>query len=102
MQFIIMAYDGTDEKALERRLAAREEHLKSVERRFRAGEHLYGAALLDDEGKMKGSMMVVEYQSREELDHWLKMEPYVLGNVWQKIDIAPCSVAPLFMKPYHS
>jgi len=100
MQFIVTAYDGTDEKALERRLAVREEHLKSVEKRFQAGEHLYGLALLDEEGKMKGSMMVVEYHSREDLDNWLKVEPYHVGNVWQKIDVQPCSVAPLFMKLY--
>ena len=100
MQFIVNGYDGTDEKALQRRLAAREEHLKSVETRFQAGEFLYGAALLDDEGKMKGSMMIVEYSSREELDNWLKVEPYVLGDVWQKIDILPCSVAPIFMTLY--
>ena len=98
MQFIVTAYDGTDEKALERRMAAREDHLKSVERRFQAGEHLYGLALLDDEGKMKGSMMVVEYQLREDLDNWLKVEPYVIANVWQKIEIQNCRVAPIFMK----
>ncbi len=98
MQYIITAYDGTDEKALDRRLLAREEHLKSVERRAKAGEHLYGAAILDDDGKMIGSMMVVDYPSKEELDNWLKVEPYVAENVWQKIDIQPCKVAPVFMK----
>jgi len=101
MQYIVKGYDGTDEKAMERRLASRGEHLKSVESRFQAGEFLYGAALLDDEGKMIGSMMVVEYTSRRELDNWLKVEPYVVGDVWQKIDIQPCSVAPLFMKLYN-
>ncbi|MEC2076672.1 YciI family protein [Metabacillus fastidiosus] len=96
MQYIVTAYDGTDEKAIDRRLAAREEHLKSVERRFKEGQHLYGAAILDDEGKMIGSMMVVDYPSREELDNWLKVEPYVTGNVWQKIDIKQCKVASIF------
>jgi len=100
MQYIITGYDGTDENAMDRRSAAREEHLKSVERRFNAGEHLYGAAILDDAGKMIGSMMIVEYSSREELDKWLENEPYVLGNVWRKIEIKPCKVAPLFMNLY--
>ncbi|OLO26315.1 hypothetical protein BTR23_23415 [Alkalihalophilus pseudofirmus] len=100
MQFIITAYDGTDEKALDRRLAAREDHLRGVEERFPKGEHLYGAAILDDEGKMIGSVMVVDYPSREELDEWLKVEPYVVKNVWQKIDIQPCKVAPTFMELY--
>ncbi|PWW32199.1 hypothetical protein DFO73_101462 [Cytobacillus oceanisediminis] len=100
MQFIVTAYDGKDEKALERRLSVREEHLQGVERRFKEGEHLYGGAILDEEGKMIGSMMVVEYPSREELDQWLKEEPYVTEKVWQKIDIQPCRVAPAFMKLY--
>lgn len=101
MQYIVMAYDGTDEKAMDRRMAVREEHLKFVEQRFKEGEHLYGAAILNDEGKMIGSMMVVDYPSREELDNWLKNEPYVRGKVWQKIDIQPCRVAPIFMGVNH-
>jgi uncharacterized protein YciI len=100
MQYIITGYDGTDENAIDRRLMAREEHLKSVESRHKEGQHLYGAAILDEEGKMIGSMMVVDYPSREALDDWLKVEPYVVGNVWQKIDIKPCKVAPIFMKLY--
>lgn len=100
MQFIVTAYDGTDDKALERRLKAREEHLVSVETRYKDGQHLYGAALLDDEGDMIGSMMIVDYPSREELDNWLKVEPYVVGNVWEKIEVQPCRVAPTFMKLY--
>lgn len=98
MQFIVSAYDNNDEQAMDRRLMARDDHLKSVERRFRAGEHLYGAAMLDDDSKMIGSVMIVEYSSREELDQWLKVEPYVVGKVWQKIDIKPCRVATIFMK----
>ncbi|AKG33868.1 YciI family protein [Paenibacillus durus] len=100
MQYIITAYDGTDESAMERRLMAREEHLESVESRFKEGQHLYGGAILDDAGKMIGSMMVVDYSSREELDNWLKIEPYVVGNVWKKIEIQPFRVAPIFMKLY--
>ena len=98
MQFLLTGYDGTDENATERRLAFRDEHLKSVESRIAAGEHLYGAAILDDGGKMIGSMMVVEYASRVELDEWLKVEPYVRGNVWQNINIQPCRVPPFFKK----
>jgi len=100
MQYIVTAYDGTDEKAIERRLLVREAHLKSVKKRFEEGQHLYGAAILDHDGKMIGSMMVVDYPSKQELNEWLKDEPYVTANVWQKIDIKPCKVAPIFMNLY--
>lgn len=96
MQFMVIAYDGTDEKAMDRRLAVREEHLESVKRRFKSGEHLYGAAILDDAGKMIGSIMIVDYPSREELNKWLENEPYIVGDVWRKIEVKPCKVAPLF------
>ncbi|NTV89248.1 MAG: hypothetical protein HGA22_02625 [Clostridiales bacterium] len=98
MQFIVTGYDGTDERAMERRLENRSEHLASVEKRAEAGEHLFGAAILDADGRMIGSMLVVEYPSRTELDDWLMVEPYILGNVWQKIEIKPCKVAQPFVK----
>ncbi len=44
--------------------------------------------------------MIVDYPSRAELDNWLKVEPYVVGNVWQRIDIKPAAVAPMFMELY--
>ncbi len=98
MQFLIYAFDGTDEKALDRRLAAREDHLESIKQRVALGEHLFGTAILNDDGKMIGSMMVVEYPSKKELDNWLNEEPYVLSNVWEKIEIHPCRVPNIFMK----
>ena len=96
MQFLIIAYDGEDEDALSRRLAAREGHLAACAAGLKAGEHLVGAALLDAVGKMRGSAMIVEYPSRKELDEWLAKEPYVTGNVWKKIEVIPCKVGPAF------
>ena len=99
MQFVVIAYDGTDEKAFERRLAVREHHLKSAKELYDTGKWIYAAALLNDDGKMIGSMIVCDYQSREELqEQWLNNEPYVKGNVWKKIEIKRAQVAPFCMK----
>lgn len=100
MQFLVTAYDYKDEGALERRLAAREEHLAGVGEMFRQKKHLYAAAILDDNKKMIGSVLIVDYPTREELDEWLKVEAYVVGKVWENIDIKPCSVGPVFMELY--
>ena len=41
-------------------------------------EHVICAGgLLDDEGKMKGSVLIMEYENREQLDEYLANEPYV-------------------------
>ena len=43
--------------------------------------------LLDEDGKMKGSALVMEFPDRDALDKYLENEPYVIEGVWQKIDI---------------
>jgi uncharacterized protein len=100
MQFLITAYDYTDERAIERRLAAREQHLKGVEEMFKCGKHLYAVVILDENEKMIGSVITADFQSREELNEWLKLEPYVVNKVWEKIEVKPCKVGPMFMNLY--
>ena len=47
---------------------------------------------MDDEGKMKGSALVMEFESRAALDEYLKNEPYVVEGVWQKIEVETMNV----------
>jgi len=96
VQFIVTGYDGSDAGALERRTAVRDAHLVGATAMKEAGQLLFGTAILDDDDKMIGSIMVVEYPDRAAVDAWLKVEPYVKGDVWRKIEIAPCRVAPMF------
>jgi uncharacterized protein YciI len=95
MQFMVLAYDGIDTDALARRMAAREAHLKMGSEMHDAGKWLYAAGILNDEGKMCGSLIVCEFKSKEEMEkQWLIREPYLLGKVWQKIDIRRAQAAP--------
>ena len=83
MQFIIKAYDGAGK--LEKRMEVRPRHLEGMQK---LGDHLICAGgLLDEEGKMKGSALILDFDSREELDDYVAHEPYVLEKVWEKIDI---------------
>ena len=91
MQFLVIGLDGTDDKAMERRLAVREDHIKLGERLVKSGNTWYGAALLDDNGNMKGSVFMVDFPSKKELNRWLEREPYVTGDVWQDITIHKCN-----------
>jgi uncharacterized protein YciI len=92
MQFVIIAHDGTDENALERRLSVREKHLARGDQRRSAGKTHFGTALLDDSGKMVGSLIICEFETRQDLDAWLAEEPYVTNKVWQQIEIKGCNV----------
>ena len=88
VQFVVRAYDGKG--MLEKRLEVRPRHLEGMER---IRQHVVCAGgLLDDEEKMKGSMLVMEFESRQELDEYLANEPYVLEHVWEKIEVEPINV----------
>ena len=93
MQFLLIAWDGTDTNALERRMKVREEHLKKIEVLKKIGEFIAGGAILDDAGKMTGSMIVYEFPDRQALDECLKDEPYFTKGVWEKVEIRPFRMA---------
>jgi uncharacterized protein YciI len=98
MQFIVIGYDGTDEGALDRRMAVREAHLKNFRNRVEEGTFLYGCALLSDDGKMIGSMILCDFPSREAPhEQWLDQEVYVIGNVWQNIAVYPAQIPPILL-----
>lgn len=86
-QFVIIAYDATDDDALSRRMACREDHTKKIAEMRASGNMLCGLALLNDEGKMIGSNIVVNFPSRGDVDKYLETEPYITGKVWENITI---------------
>jgi uncharacterized protein YciI len=97
MQFIVIARDYKDKDTLNRRMKVREDHIALGDQMVSKGRALYGVALLDDKGTMNGSVYIVDFPTRKELDKWIKIEPYVVGKVWEKIEIIPCKVGPSFV-----
>lgn len=99
MQWLIIARDGTDADAPERRQAARAAHLENAARLQAKGHLLVGGALTDEAGNMIGSAAVAQFASRAELDQWLRTDPYVAGDVWRDIEVIPYRVAPHYDFP---
>ena len=85
MQFIVIAKDYKKD-GLKKRLAVRENHIKLGDKLKAEGKVLYGVALLDEKEQMCGSVYIVDFPSKKELDEWLKIEPYVTEKVWDKIE----------------
>ena len=88
MQFIITAHDGAN--MLEKRMAVRPRHLENLGRIN--GRVICAGGLLDSAGKMKGSVMIMEFDSRDELDQYLNSEPYIIEHVWEKVEVEPINV----------
>jgi len=92
-QFLILADDFTDSDALNRRLAVRETHLTRMRAERPKGNFELGGAKLDAEGKMVGSMLVINAANEEDAWEWIKQDPYVTGTVWNKITVTPFRLA---------
>ena len=88
MQFIITAYDGAN--MLEKRLAVRARHLENMGKVN--GKVICAGGLLDSEGKMKGSALIMEFEDRAGLDAYLASEPYIAEHVWEKVTIETMNV----------
>jgi uncharacterized protein len=93
IQFLIEALDHTDEEGLSRRMAVREKHLAGAAALKSNGNYILGGAKIDDEGKMIGSMMVLQFPTEADFKAYFAEEPYVKGNVWGKIDVFKFRVA---------
>ncbi len=96
MTFIVNGYDYTDDQALARRQEAREAHLEGAKNMKASGTLVYAVAMLNEEGNMCGSTMIMEMENRQAVDAWLDEEPYVKGKVWERVEVIPCAVPPLF------
>ncbi len=88
MQFIIRAYDG--ENMLDKRLAVRPQHLENMSKVD--GKVICAGGLLDEDGKLKGSALVMEFDSRENLEKYLASEPYIIEHVWERVEVENMNV----------
>lgn len=91
--FLVVAHDRTDDEALVRRLVVRERHLAAARRMVASGNMLIAGALLDDEGRMTGSMAVVSFPDKAAFEEWLENVTYNKNDVWEKVEVYPYHVA---------
>ena len=88
MQFIVKAYDAPG--MLDKRMEVRPRHLEGM--KALGKQIICAGGLLDEEGRMRGSALVMEFENRAALDAYLANEPYVTEGVWQKIDVEVMNV----------
>lgn len=89
MLYLVVAHDGTDAGAQERRKAVRESHLGGAKALFDGGQMLTGGALLDADGAMIGSALILEAESEEAARQIVERDIYTTGGVWVRYDIWP-------------
>lgn len=92
-QYLIIAQDGKDDDALNRRKEIRSLHLAGAKKLKENNNFIIGGAMLDDDGNMRGSIMIVQFETKEDFQNWYDNEPYITGGVWKEIEVKPFRVA---------
>lgn len=90
MQYLVTAYDG--EGMLEKRMSVRARHLENISKVKEYGSIVCAGGILDEEGKPAGSVLVMDFASRDLLDKYLASEPYIIEEVWESVTVETMNV----------
>lgn len=99
MAWIVLAFDGEDADAPARRAASRERHLGVIAAMAADGRLALGVPLIERDGRIVGSLMVLAGDRQSDLDAYLAEEPFARERVWTRIDAMPFRIAPLPYRP---
>ena len=96
MQFLVIMRmrDPSNPEVQARREKARSDHLAGASKLREQGHLLVGGAIFDENDRAAGSAAIASFDTREELDAWLKNDPYKTTDVWQEIEVIPFKVSP--------
>lgn len=87
MHFAVIAQDDKRAGTLEKRLNARAAHMSGLREMKADGRVVDGGAILDRDGNMVGSVMLLNFPDRASLDAYIATEPYQRQGVWGNVDI---------------
>lgn len=86
-EFLVIARDFPAPEGPSRRLEHQPAHRQGLKSLQEHGNLLLAGPLTDDAGVTIGSMMVIAFETRKELDAWAQSEPYVAGRVWETVEV---------------
>ena len=91
---VIMRMGDTKDPELQRRRAElRPAHLERATSFRERGHLVIGGAIFDDEGNLAGSAAIARFDTRAEVDAWLKDDPWTKGGVWTDFEVIPFRIA---------
>jgi uncharacterized protein YciI len=95
---MVLAWDGAGEEAVARRDAWRAAHMESITALFQQGRVVLGAGILDDDGVVRGSLVVTDYPDRADVDGYLASEPFQTEGVWDRVEVYPLRLPEMYLR----
>jgi uncharacterized protein YciI len=93
MPYLVLATDHSDPDALDRRLAARPDHLVNARALEAAGVLQLAAASVDPGGKMSGSVLVLNVATLDDVKRIVESDLYWTTRVWASYTVQEIRVA---------
>jgi len=97
MPILLQAFDYTDDQALHRRMAHRQQHLELLKQNKDHKLVILASAILNEHKNMCGSIVIFNLDTPEEVENILKEEPYLIHRVWESYTLTPIAIPPLFL-----
>ncbi|PVU92772.1 hypothetical protein BB559_003590 [Furculomyces boomerangus] len=91
--FIAFIRDYTDSECLSRRMASLKPHLADVKKLMKSKVFHSGSVMLNDEGKLCGSIIYLNADSEQEVREIIEKDMFYKNNVWDKDSIIIQKVA---------
>ena len=89
MLYLVIARDGQDPEAPARRAAVRAQHLEGARPLAEHGTMKVGGAILDAQGGMIGSALILEADDEAAVRALLEQDVYHRAGVWRSYEIHP-------------
>lgn len=83
MKFVIIGYDSPQGEA--KRKIHRAAHLANLEQANQQGRVVLAGPLTDK----AGSLLVLEFETREEVEDFINHDPYTVYGVFERVEIHP-------------
>src|SRR5581483_1013238 len=74
VKFMVLAWDAPGESGVARRDELRAAHMEGISERFHDGSVIVGAGIYDDAGVVRGSVVILDCESRADVDSYLGTE----------------------------
>jgi uncharacterized protein len=83
MKFVIIGYDGREGEA--KRKIHRPAHLANLEPLDKQGRVVLAGPLTDK----AGSLLVLDFETQEEAEEFVRRDPYTIHGVFERVEIHP-------------
>jgi uncharacterized protein len=100
VKFMVLAWDVPGESGVALRDELRAAHMDTISARFRDGSVILGAGIYDDSSVVRGSLVVLDCESRAFVDSYLESEPFQIGGLWERVEVHELKMPEMYLEHF--